>query len=102
MIRRPPRSALFPYTTLFRSVGLAGLRTRPGQQRDRAGLAPLLAARRLRDPADRLPPGARRPIRGAAGPGSTFDEAVGQARGQAHPAPDADTQALTVTPPPTL
>src|SRR2546430_4508227 len=24
MIRRPPRSTLFPYTTLFRSTGLAG------------------------------------------------------------------------------
>src|SRR3712207_8140120 len=24
MIRRPPRSTLFPYTTLFRSPGLAG------------------------------------------------------------------------------
>src|SRR3712207_7904370 len=24
MIRRPPRSTLFPYTTLFRSVGYAG------------------------------------------------------------------------------
>src|SRR3712207_7057521 len=24
MIRRPPRSTLFPYTTLFRSVGFAG------------------------------------------------------------------------------
>src|SRR5258708_23194473 len=24
MIRRPPRSTLFPYTTLFRSVGLEG------------------------------------------------------------------------------
>src|SRR5438552_10183538 len=24
MIRRPPRSTLFPYTTLFRSAGLAG------------------------------------------------------------------------------
>src|ERR1039458_10476570 len=24
MIRRPPRSALFPYTTLFRSVALSG------------------------------------------------------------------------------
>src|SRR3712207_8358876 len=28
MIRRPPRSTLFPYTTLFRSVGKEG---RPGQ-----------------------------------------------------------------------
>src|SRR5256886_10704082 len=26
MIRRPPRSTLFPYTTLFRSAGLAGTR----------------------------------------------------------------------------
>src|SRR2546422_2610147 len=26
MIRRPPRSTLFPYTTLFRSLGLATLR----------------------------------------------------------------------------
>src|SRR3712207_8272568 len=26
MIRRPPRSTLFPYTTLFRSRGAAGLR----------------------------------------------------------------------------
>src|SRR5215813_15236185 len=26
MIRRPPRSTLFPYTTLFRSLGLGGAR----------------------------------------------------------------------------
>src|SRR2546429_5103049 len=41
MIRRPPRSTLFPYTTLFRSVALA---------------APAVAdrgARRLRDDASR-------------------------------------------------
>src|SRR2546430_8725347 len=33
MIRRPPRSTLFPYTTLFRSPGLARrpLRARPGR-----------------------------------------------------------------------
>src|SRR3712207_6876103 len=33
MIRRPPRSTLFPYTTLFRSVGVrlvAGVDDRPG------------------------------------------------------------------------
>src|SRR3712207_8634877 len=32
MIRRPPRSTLFPYTTLFRSVGRSaahGIRARP-------------------------------------------------------------------------
>src|ERR1019366_10687871 len=28
MIRRPPRSTLFPYTTLFRSTGPAGARGR--------------------------------------------------------------------------
>src|SRR5256885_2415053 len=32
MIRRPPRSTLFPYTTLFRSRG-----RRPGDHRQRAG-----------------------------------------------------------------
>src|SRR2546421_6952785 len=39
MIRRPPRSTLFPYTTLFRS--------RPHAQRARDGDALLLAARKL-------------------------------------------------------
>src|SRR3712207_8613860 len=38
MIRRPPRSTLFPYTTLFRSVlGVAGLP-------DRDGAAPVAVA----------------------------------------------------------
>src|SRR5438093_3033147 len=35
MIRRPPRSTLFPYTTLFRSV-LQLLRIRLGQERRRS------------------------------------------------------------------
>src|SRR5256885_9616466 len=30
MIRRPPRSTLFPYTTLFRSAAAARHRDRPG------------------------------------------------------------------------
>src|SRR2546430_8573738 len=62
MIRRPPRSPLFPYTTLFRSVlgGAAGLLVgsaghaaaadaRPGQQR-REAVTPVSAAplRRVR------------------------------------------------------
>src|SRR3712207_7028935 len=34
MIRRPPRSTLFPYTTLFRSVGRPDQR---GDHRDRDG-----------------------------------------------------------------
>src|SRR5256885_9894046 len=31
MIRRPPRSTLFPYTTLFRSVKIRGLRIELGE-----------------------------------------------------------------------
>src|SRR2546422_7018317 len=46
MIRRPPRSTLFPYTTLFRSHDAHGHR---GLLADRHGLG-----RRLRSP--RLPP----------------------------------------------
>src|SRR3712207_9062163 len=40
MIRRPPRSTLFPYTTLFRSVRFVGGLERAGQERllrDRLG-----------------------------------------------------------------
>src|SRR2546422_1748726 len=33
MIRRPPRSTLFPYTTLFRSVSLKPFIGHPGEQR---------------------------------------------------------------------
>src|SRR2546427_9001463 len=35
MIRRPPRSTLFPYTTLFRSTGQAQQEHRGGMQRQR-------------------------------------------------------------------
>src|SRR3712207_7606538 len=42
MIRRPPRSTLFPYTTLFRSPGDG----RCVDQRDAAGRADVRAARR--------------------------------------------------------
>src|SRR6266704_6025194 len=42
MIRRPPRSILFPYTTLFRSGRLVARRRRTA--RDRAGWCPRRAA----------------------------------------------------------
>src|SRR3712207_7082311 len=52
MIRRPPRSTLFPYTTLFRSVGAgrrdpepALERTEPGPQQPGPQLVPLAALR---------------------------------------------------------
>src|SRR5436189_5968518 len=37
MIRRPPRSTLFPYTTLFRSRGRTRERTRRSSVRHRGG-----------------------------------------------------------------
>src|SRR5437868_9072634 len=41
MIRRPPRSTLFPYTTLFRSVNLTGTYSLDGSQIDFHGKARL-------------------------------------------------------------
>src|SRR5256885_3500376 len=43
MIRRPPRSTLFPYTTLFRSRGAQ----RGGERIERVSLAPGIDARIL-------------------------------------------------------
>src|SRR3712207_6929543 len=51
MIRRPPRSTLFPYTTLFRSPGgrpgRRGSRRRPPRRRGRSLERPVLGGRRL-------------------------------------------------------
>src|SRR3712207_7600578 len=67
MIRRPPRSTLFPYTTLFRSAILVG----PGPDQDEVppGVGPQLGARRrpLRHPVGdqlhhELAPQAVRPV----------------------------------------
>src|SRR2546430_8315001 len=58
MIRRPPRSTLFPYTTLFRSLlDLAGIAYRPGaspsnDDRPRRGASPHVAGM-----PQRVPPG---------------------------------------------
>src|SRR3712207_7260908 len=48
MIRRPPRSTLFPYTTLFRSMGTSRLGDEVGDDPTRLGLV-LLA-----EPEERL------------------------------------------------
>src|SRR3712207_3761300 len=68
MIRRPPRSTLFPYTTLFRSPGArdAGLRAAvvaPGRRQGHRD------PRALRDAADPVLPGAERVGRPARRPG---------------------------------
>src|SRR2546426_5404132 len=39
MIRRPPRSTLFPYTTLFRSRGEVAVRRAAGRDRSQTGPA---------------------------------------------------------------
>src|SRR3712207_7873684 len=39
MIRRPPRSTLFPYTTLFRSIGIEGM-NEPNHNRDGSAVRP--------------------------------------------------------------
>src|SRR5256885_14791988 len=61
MIRRPPRSTLFPYTTLFRSVLLGAVDVRPsGCMEDDLGLD---VGRRQRD----VPVGARQRERTVSG-----------------------------------
>src|SRR5258705_13687444 len=59
MIRRPPRSTLFPYTTLFRSRAPARLRVRQGtartrgdDRRERMPLAPAAPQRALQQAGD--------------------------------------------------
>src|SRR2546426_3650082 len=52
MIRRPPRSTLFPYTTLFRSRG--GRRRHPGAPAG-TGVGPTASARLPRDARGRSP-----------------------------------------------
>src|SRR2546426_8318949 len=54
MIRRPPRSTLFPYTTLFRSVSREAARLRRRQSRERFHAA---------QPAARRQPGQERQLR---------------------------------------
>src|SRR2546425_12862593 len=64
MIRRPPRSTLFPYTTLFRSVGVADPVEVLGHQepdlRERLEHRPLAVHEREAHPGQLLPLGLKR------------------------------------------
>src|SRR3712207_7977961 len=64
MIRRPPRSTLFPYTTLFRS---ARGRRRPARARSRRAGRRHGGGARVRGVARALAPAARRRRRGGTG-----------------------------------
>src|SRR2546425_9387075 len=79
MIRRPPRSTLFPYTTLFRSL--------PALRRGRAGLRHDLA-RRLAPSVGRAAPApcraARAPLRAARGAPGAPRRPRGRARSEEH------------------
>src|ERR1039457_3536885 len=67
MIRRPPRSTLFPYTTLFRSFLADHLRTRlpkrevPVRVEPNVRLAPDICAAPEREPWSNRPPRADQP-----------------------------------------
>src|SRR3712207_8148035 len=77
MIRRPPRSTLFPYTTLFRSAAGAALHGRGGAGRRRRPAAGSNGGRRT--------PVARRPRRGRVRP---------ERRGPADPRSEEHTSEL--------
>src|SRR3712207_8280720 len=55
MIRRPPRSTLFPYTTLFRSMGVLVDRRGAGEPRPLARRQPAPGDRRDGRPGGRAP-----------------------------------------------
>src|SRR3712207_6879550 len=66
MIRRPPRSTLFPYTTLFRSVNVrAGPAVRPESRRLAGRRNSCAAAVPAPDSAPPEPPGAGTRVRGS-------------------------------------
>src|SRR3712207_7721328 len=63
MIRRPPRSTLFPYTTLFRSQGRHHRRQPAAPERAPRAPATPAAARPCSAPRRRLAPPSRRHLR---------------------------------------
>src|SRR6266498_4409987 len=92
MIRRPPRSTLFPYTTLFRSPrGAAGPRGHPAGAdvggrgpRPFGGRAARAAGRGGRRAGRRRPAGEQPAVRTGAGPGGRCAAGAGR-RGDAAP-----------------
>src|SRR2546425_7338139 len=91
MIRRPPRSTLFPYTTLFRSVALHDLLDHVAgeiigaQRRELAGVAADRAAQSVVEVcvqhfSSPVSKAIRRAARGAAATGSAGSAAPGRAR----------------------
>src|SRR3712207_6861409 len=67
MIRRPPRSALFPYTTLFRSVSSVRCVSGGGLADDRGRLRRVVPHRDVPAVVQHEVPGRREPLAGAGG-----------------------------------
>src|SRR6185369_309729 len=84
MIRRPPRSTLFPYTTLFRSRGAQGRRRHQGHRQDEGDADRRRAVRQGHGPGGRPedPPGL--PLRGQEADGVEGGVGLLQAAGH-HP-----------------
>src|SRR3712207_6892048 len=73
MIRRPPRSTLFPYTTLFRSARSAHAPRRPGLRGGGGDLHGVLVLARVGARRDRRGGACARDVRAPAGAGEPAD-----------------------------
>src|SRR2546430_14775440 len=90
MIRRPPRSTLFPYTTLFRSVLARGVFSNPGNVLRPGQYAKVRAVVETRKGALLVPQRAVHDVQGtqqvgAAKPTATSDAPPGKATGPGAP-----------------
>src|SRR3712207_7002094 len=74
MIRRPPRSTLFPYTTLFRSPQLRGPDSQPARRPPPSARGRRVAQSALGRPRAGLRPPDRRRRRRRGGPGPRSEE----------------------------
>src|SRR5258708_19754941 len=98
MIRRPPRSTLFPYTTLFRSRIPPRLRPPLGRSPAAGHLAPV----RARGGARAVPPRARSPSAGGGPPTPRLPLPFPQTNQPPHPHPPPPPKvpaAGVITPP---
>ena len=96
MIRRPPRSTLFPYTTLFRSLVSAGLRPSSAEMRSR-GKTMEVCGRAAVEKSSQISPKPPLYIGGGGGDlpwGPRTPKGVGRAKGEGLPLPNRNPLGL--------